>query len=274
MSSLNIVLMDADFSANYLKKGTPIISSEETADAILESLAAPNEAIEDALRLFFYQLKQNNLFSRIKSIILPCISSNLSEAKRNWINTSEYIEGVNQTDYGEHKGIVFDQENKTIYKGGSVQAAKNYIINPSNSLKAGNVTVCFCTKGQDSVSKPHIGLLPLSYTSLTDIQISFYESGKNNTVQFGAIEETVNKPLVGTWKCTDNDGIIMAYSAAKKIASKNTNPTEWTDKETNITNFGSIAEDTPVQFILLSEALERNEMITLYDIVETFLSSL
>lgn len=266
--------MNADFSANYLKKGTPIIASEETADVILESLAAPNEAIEDALRLFFYQLKQNNLFPRIKSIILPCISSNISEAKRNWADISEYIEGISQQDYNENKGLVFDDVNKTVYRGSSIQAAKNSIVNPLNALKAGNVTVCLCTKGQTLSNKIHISLSPLSYTTLTDTTISFWENNKNNNISFGDIEETANKPIVGTWKCTDNDGVIMAYSGAKKIASRNTNPTEWTDKATSITDFGSISIDTPVQFILLSEALEKDEMIVLYDIVETFLSSL
>ena len=73
MGTLNIVLTQADFSANYLKKGTPIIASEETADTIISLLTESNETLEDALRLFFYQLKQNGIYPKVKSLILPSL---------------------------------------------------------------------------------------------------------------------------------------------------------------------------------------------------------
>lgn len=278
MGTLNIVLTQADFSANYLKKGTPIIASEETADAIISQLKQTNKTIEDSLRLFFYQLKQSGIFGKVKSIILPCISSDLEEARRNWINTSEYVEGVSVVDYGGDKGLVFDSENKTIYKGSSVQAAKNTIINPSSSLLAGNITACFCTKGHETdytfTQKSFISLSGLSYTSLKAQEITLYQDSKNNTLSIGEPSENINHPVIGTWHCSDNDGYISSYTVKGQYLSKNTNPSEWPEKNFALTGLGTIATDSPMHFILLSEALTKEEMIELYDIVNTLLESL
>ena len=278
MSSLNIVLTQADFSSNYLKKGSPIITTEETAEAIISQLKETNETLEDSLRLFFYQLKQSGIFPKIKNLVLPCICSNFYEAQRNWINISEYELGVSKSDYGESKGLVFDSVNKTIYRGANIQPANNTIINPSNSLVAGNVTVCFCTKGHkidyDFTRKSFIEVEGLRYTSLKAQEISFYQDNKNNILSIGEPAENINHPIIGTWHCSDNDGYISAYTVKGQYFAKNTNPTEWTMKNTPATSFGSIAVDTPMYFILLSEGLSKEEMMKLYNIVDTFLSSL
>lgn len=278
MSSLNIVLMQADFSSNYLKKGNPIIATEETADAIISQLKETNETLEDSLRVFFYQLKQSGIFPKIKNLVLPCICSNLEEAQRNWVNISEYEFGVSKIDYGESKGLVFDSVNKTIYRGASIQSANNNIINPSNSLVAGNVTACFCTKGHKTdynfTHKTFIDVGGISYTSLKAQEISFFQDSKNNIVSIGEPAENINHPIIGTWHCSDNDGYISAYTVKGQYFVINTNPTEWTKKNTPVTSFGSIAVDTHMYFILLSEGLSKEEMMELYNIVDTFLSSL
>ena len=275
MGTLNIVLTQADFSANYLKKGTPIIASEETADTIISLLTESNETLEDALRLFFYQLKQNGIYPKVKSLILPCISSNLDEARRNWINTSEYEEGVSYQDYGSDKGLVFDSVNKTIYRAISVQSAKNTIINPSSSLLVGDVSACFCTKGSEEPPQySYIELTGVSYTTLGPKEITFYLDNKNNVLSIGDVNKNINHPVIGTWHCNDNDGNISAYVADGGYYSKNTKPSEWSVKNTPITNFGGVKTDTPANFILLSEGLSKEEMTTLYDIVNTFLESL
>lgn len=278
MGILNIVLTQADFSANYLKKGTPIIASEETADAIISQLKQTNETIEDSLRLFFYQLKQSGIFPKIKNLVLPCICSDLGEAQRNWINISEYEEGVSKTDYGEHKGLLFDSVNRTIYNGSSVSAARNFIVNPLKSLVVGNTTVCFCTKGHQTdytfTQKIFISIEGSPYTALKAQEISFYQDSKNNVLPIGNPSDNINHPIIGTWHCSNNDGYMSAFTAGGQYFVRNTNPTEWTLKNTAVTSFGNIAIDTPMRFILLSEGLSKEEMVSLYDIVNTFLASL
>ncbi len=278
MGAFNIVLMQADFSSNYLKKGTPIIASEETADAILSQLKETNESIEDALRLFFYRLKQSGIFPKVKNLVLPCVSSDLDEARRNWMNTSDYEEGVSYSDYGGTKGLVFESINKTIHRGGSVQAATNTIVNPSSSLLAGNITACFCTKGHKTeylqTTKTFISLSGLQYSSLQASNISLYQNSSNNVLPIGEFSENINHPIVGTWHCSDNDGYISAYTVKGQYVSKNTNPTEWPDKNKALIGFGTIAVDSPMHFILLSEELTKEEMMNLYEIVNDFLQAL
>ena len=269
MASLNIILGAADFSAVSIGTGVPYIPSEVDADRILQEFSSVSDAKKAAFRLFIYRLKVIGVFSKVKLMLLPFLSSTPTEARRDYSNLDSYVDAIKEESISTNYGFVFDENDKTIKSGlyqGSVNSNVRAEILNNNNITAMNCCVITCSKNSTSEeSVQYATLSPVKYTYLKTESISFYHSENNNVLTSETpISVLKDKPLIGCWSYEDStmyymggDGVLLEKALNKEYMGNYTS--------TQPANFGSCPRFQPLSIYIITEALTKEQISNVYE---------